>query len=43
MTDAINVEEDLIQMPFVAGTGTPFPQASGVQMAELSHQRRMVS
>jgi hypothetical protein len=35
MPHAIDVEEDFVQMPFVAGTGTPFPQAGDIQVAEL--------
>ena len=35
MRDAIDIEEDLVQMPFVAGSGTPSPQAIGVLLAEL--------
>ena len=30
MSDAIDLEEDLVQMPFVAGSGTPSPQAIGI-------------
>jgi len=35
MPRATDVEEYLIQMPLVAGPGTPSPQASGVILAEL--------
>jgi hypothetical protein len=37
------VQEDLIQMPFVSGTGTTSPQAGFKGMADFSHQRRRVS
>ena len=33
--DAVDLEEDLVQMPFVAGPGTPSSQASRKQVAEL--------
>ena len=30
MSDAVDLEEDLVQMPFVAGPSTPSPQAIGI-------------
>ena len=35
MPDAVDLQKDFIQMPFVAGRATPSPQPSGIQVAEL--------
>src|SRR6476620_9003590 len=35
MRDAVDLEEHLVQMPFVSGTCTPSPEASGIRRAEL--------
>lgn len=34
-SDAVDLEEDFVQMPFVAGLGTPSPQTVGILFAEL--------
>ncbi len=35
MLDAIDFQEDFVQMPLVAGPGAAFPQACRVQVSEL--------
>ena len=35
VSDAVDLEEDLVQMPFVTGPGTPSPQAIDILLAEL--------
>ena len=43
MSDAVDLEEDFVQMPFVTGSSTPSSQAVGIRLPNLSHQRRTVS
>lgn len=35
MSNAVDLEENLIQMPLVAGSSTPSPEAIGIRFAEL--------
>ena len=35
VSDAIDLEEDFVQMPFVTGSSTPSSQAVGILLAEL--------
>jgi hypothetical protein len=43
VSNAIDLEKHLIQMPFVTGPRTSFPQARCESLPEFSHQRRTVS
>ena len=43
VSDAVDLEEDFVQMPFVAGSSAPSSQAVGILLPNLSHQRRTVS
>ena len=35
MSDAVDLEEDLVEMPFVSSSSTPSPETIGVLLAEL--------
>ena len=41
--DAVDLHEDLVEVPLVAGAGAPPAQLVGVGLPNLAHQRRIVS
>jgi hypothetical protein len=43
VSDAVDLEEDFVQMPFITGSSTPSSQAVSILLPNLSHQRRTVS
>ena len=43
VSDAVDLQEHLVQMPFVSGSGSPSSEARGILFAELIAPTRTVS